>query len=55
MIFIQNVSEILCSGLPEVTFGHYDPTDFTNSKVVHGSNCSLICDSGFEVKGPKKS
>lgn len=49
---IENISEILCSGLPEVTFGHYDPTDCTNSKVVHGSNCSLICDSGFEVKGP---
>lgn len=35
-----------------MSFGHYDPTDCTNQKVVHGSNCSLICDPGFEVKGP---
>lgn len=44
--------EIMCSGLPEVKFGHYDPTDCTNQKVVHGSNCTLQCDAGFEVKGP---
>lgn len=45
--------EITCTGLPEINkFGHYDPTDCTNQKVTHGSNCTLICDPGFEVKGP---
>lgn len=45
--------EIMCAGLPEISkFGHYDPTDCTNQKVAHGSNCTLICDEGFEVKGP---
>lgn len=45
-------TEIVCSGLPEVAFGEYDPTDCTNQKVVHGSNCTLMCAPGFEVKGP---
>lgn len=35
-----------------MNFGYYDPTDCTNQKVVHGSNCTLICEEGFEVKGP---
>lgn len=42
----------MCSGLPQVNFGTYDPTDCTNQKVEHGSNCTLICEPGFEVKGP---
>ncbi|XP_031635123.1 sushi, von Willebrand factor type A, EGF and pentraxin domain-containing protein 1-like isoform X2 [Contarinia nasturtii] len=46
--------QIMCSGLPEVSFGYYDPTDCTNQKVVHGSNCTLICDPGFEPKGGLK-
>lgn len=41
----------MCFGLPEVAFGYYDPTD-CNQKVVHGSNCTLMCAPGFEVKGP---
>lgn len=45
-------TEIICSGLPEVAFGQYDPTDCTNQNVVHGSNCTLVCEPGFEVKGP---
>lgn len=35
-----------------MTFGQYDPTDCTNQKVVHGSNCTIVCDRGFEVRGP---
>lgn len=50
MIF--SVLEILCPTLPEVKFGQYDPTDCTSQKAVHGSNCTLSCDAGFEVKGP---
>lgn len=44
--------EIMCTGLPQVAFGYYDPSDCQDQKVVHGSNCTLICASGFEVKGP---
>lgn len=44
--------EILCSALPPVNFGQYDPTDCTDQKLAHGTNCTLICNSGFEVKGP---
>lgn len=44
--------EITCFGLPQVPFGYYDPTDCQDQKVVHGSNCTLICEPGFEVKGP---
>lgn len=45
-------SEILCNVLPPVSFGHYDPTDCTDQKLAHGTNCTLICDAGFEAKGP---
>lgn len=45
-------TEILCSGLPAVKFGLYDPSDCTDPKVVHGTNCTLACDPGFDVKGP---
>lgn len=42
----------MCTGLPAVKFGLYDPSDCTDPKVVHGTNCTLTCDPGFDVKGP---
>lgn len=36
----------------EVTFGHYDPEDCTQQKIMHGTNCTLTCNPGFELKGP---
>lgn len=35
-----------------MAFGRFDPSDCQDQKVVHGSNCTLICEPGFEVKGP---
>lgn len=54
ILSISNIceAEILCSALPSVSFGQYDPTDCTNQKMSHGTNCTLVCDVGFEVKGP---
>lgn len=37
--------------MPEVNFGQYDPTDCTDQKIAHGTNCTLICAPGFEAKG----
>lgn len=52
-LFINIYLEILCSPLPKITsFGVYEPTDCSEQKVSHGSNCSLICPPGFEIKGP---
>lgn len=45
-------AEILCNALPPINFGQYDPTDCTDQKLAHGTNCTLICDRGFAVKGP---
>ncbi|XP_053677965.1 sushi, von Willebrand factor type A, EGF and pentraxin domain-containing protein 1-like [Anopheles nili] len=43
--------QILCPALPKVAFGTYDPTDCSESKSAFGTNCTLICDFGFEMKG----
>ncbi|KXJ84393.1 hypothetical protein RP20_CCG009862 [Aedes albopictus] len=43
--------QILCSPLPKIPFGEYDPTDCAEQKSAHGSNCTLICNFGFELKG----
>uniref|UniRef100_A0A182K190 Sushi, von Willebrand factor type A, EGF and pentraxin domain-containing protein 1 n=1 Tax=Anopheles christyi TaxID=43041 RepID=A0A182K190_9DIPT len=43
--------QILCPALPKVAFGTYDPTDCAESKSAFGTNCTLICDFGFEMKG----
>lgn len=42
----------MCFGLPKVAFGYYDPSDCHDQRVAHGSNCTLQCAPGFEVKGP---
>ena len=33
-------------------FGGYDPTDCAVQKALHGSNCTIVCPDGFDVKGP---
>uniref|UniRef100_A0A182QJ86 Sushi, von Willebrand factor type A, EGF and pentraxin domain-containing protein 1 n=1 Tax=Anopheles farauti TaxID=69004 RepID=A0A182QJ86_9DIPT len=43
--------QILCPALPKVAFATYDPTDCAESKSAFGTNCTLICDFGFEMKG----
>ncbi|XP_058442915.1 sushi, von Willebrand factor type A, EGF and pentraxin domain-containing protein 1-like isoform X2 [Malaya genurostris] len=43
--------QILCPTLPKIPFGEYDPTDCADQKSAHGSNCTLICNFGFELKG----
>ncbi|XP_062536901.1 sushi, von Willebrand factor type A, EGF and pentraxin domain-containing protein 1-like [Armigeres subalbatus] len=43
--------QILCSPLPVIPFGEYDPTDCAEQKSAHGSNCTLVCNFGFELKG----
>lgn len=43
---------ILCTALPRVPFGMYDPTDCDEGKSAHGTNCTISCDEGFELKGP---
>ncbi|XP_059610984.1 sushi, von Willebrand factor type A, EGF and pentraxin domain-containing protein 1-like [Phlebotomus argentipes] len=44
--------QIFCSKLPKITFGSYDPTDCDENKSTHGTNCTIICDEGFDIKGP---
>ncbi|XP_055587381.1 sushi, von Willebrand factor type A, EGF and pentraxin domain-containing protein 1-like [Uranotaenia lowii] len=43
--------QIVCPALPKIPFGEYDPTDCADQKSAHGSNCTLVCDFGFELKG----
>lgn len=52
LISLNDFLEILCNALPPVNFGSYDPTDCSDQKLAHGTNCTLICEPGFEVKGP---
>lgn len=48
------LSEILCPPLPKLlSYGEYDPTDCAEQKSAHGSTCTLVCPTGFEVKGPQ--
>lgn len=53
-VFTRNsaLTEIVCPVLPEVKFGSFDPADCISQKVTHGTNCTLTCDDGFELKGP---
>lgn len=44
--------QIVCSPLPRIPFGQYDPTDCDESKSSHGTNCTIQCLDGFELKGP---
>uniref|UniRef100_A0A1B0CMR2 Sushi, von Willebrand factor type A, EGF and pentraxin domain-containing protein 1 n=2 Tax=Lutzomyia longipalpis TaxID=7200 RepID=A0A1B0CMR2_LUTLO len=44
--------QIFCSKLPKITFGSYDPTDCDENKSTHGTNCTITCNEGFELKGP---
>lgn len=37
--------------MPKVKFGRYEPSDCTEDKSEHGSNCTLTCEFGFELKG----
>lgn len=46
------ILEILCASLNEVAFGQYQPSDCTEQKIMHGTNCTLTCAEGFEMKGP---
>lgn len=45
-------SEILCPILPKIPYGSYDSDDCFESKSSFGTNCTVICDEGFELKGP---
>ncbi|XP_055523737.1 sushi, von Willebrand factor type A, EGF and pentraxin domain-containing protein 1-like [Wyeomyia smithii] len=47
----SSCKQILCPPLPKIPFGEYDPTDCAEQKSAHGSNCTLICNFGFELKG----
>lgn len=47
------VPEILCQTLPKIPFGTYDSEDCTEQKSSYGTNCTLTCDEGFEIKGPE--
>ncbi|GAB0087495.1 sushi, von Willebrand factor type A, EGF and pentraxin domain-containing protein 1 [Sergentomyia squamirostris] len=44
--------QIFCTKLPKIPFGSYDPTDCDVNKSTHGTNCTIICEDGFELKGP---
>uniref|UniRef100_A0A182FJJ0 Sushi, von Willebrand factor type A, EGF and pentraxin domain-containing protein 1 n=1 Tax=Anopheles albimanus TaxID=7167 RepID=A0A182FJJ0_ANOAL len=43
--------QIVCPALPAVPYGTYEPTDCATSKSAFGTNCTLVCDFGFEMKG----
>jgi sushi, von Willebrand factor type A, EGF and pentraxin domain-containing protein 1 len=45
-------SEILCQPLPKIPFGSYSSEDCTDQKSFYGTNCTISCEEGFEVKGP---
>lgn len=45
-------TEILCQPLPTVPFASYSSDDCTAQKSAYGTNCSLTCSDGFEIKGP---
>lgn len=44
--------QILCPPLPNIPFAVYEPADCTGSKSSLGTNCTIICMEGFELKGP---
>lgn len=44
--------QILCPALPSIPFVIYDPADCVGSKSSLGSNCSISCMEGFQLKGP---
>lgn len=44
--------QILCPALPNIPFGIYDPADCEGSKSSLGTNCSISCIEGFQLKGP---
>lgn len=44
--------EILCQPLPTIPFGSYDSEECTDQKSTYGTNCTLSCSEGFELKGP---
>lgn len=48
MIFV----EILCHPLPSIPFGSYNYEECEESKSPYGTNCTLTCQEGFEIKGP---
>lgn len=46
-----NFTEILCQPLPQIQFGSYDSEDCVEQKSPYGTNCSVTCNDGFEIKG----
>lgn len=38
--------------LPKIPFGTYDNDECFEQKSPVSTNCSVICDEGFEIKGP---
>lgn len=44
--------QILCPALPNIPFGIYEPADCEGSKSSLGTNCSISCMDGFQLKGP---
>ena len=48
--FFLNI-EILCPPLPKIPFGSYDSEECIQ-KSPYGTNCTLSCEEGFEIRGP---
>lgn len=44
--------EILCQPLPKIPFGSYDSVDCIEQKSPYGTNCTITCNEGFDIKGP---
>lgn len=45
-------SEILCPPLPKIPFGSYNYEECHEAKSPYGTNCTLTCQDGFDIKGP---
>lgn len=46
------LAEILCHPLPKIPFGSFDSDDCVEQKSSYGTNCTVTCAEGFEIKGP---
>lgn len=48
-----NCKQILCHALPSIPFAQYEPSDCEGSKSALGTNCTITCMDGFQLKGPQ--
>ncbi|XP_050712143.1 sushi, von Willebrand factor type A, EGF and pentraxin domain-containing protein 1-like isoform X3 [Eriocheir sinensis] len=46
---------IFCPSLPPIHHGRVSPATCASSKPKYGLNCEFLCDSGYQLKGPKKT